>query len=79
MTTIKLSEAKAHLGAYARRVKEGESFIISDRNRAIAQLVALPPPDQGVQPVIGLFDGQARIPDDFDQPLPEFETLFYGE
>ena len=78
MTTIKLSEARAHLGKYARKASKGACFIIADRNKAVAQLGPLPEAEIGIRPTLGLFDGQARIPDDFDAPMKEFESDFYG-
>jgi hypothetical protein len=32
----------------------------------------------GIRPTLGLFDGQAKIPDDFDAPMEAFESDFYG-
>ena len=79
MTTIKLSEAKAHLGDYASRAARGETFLISNHNRPVAQLIAPPDDKLGVRPILGLLRGKAIIPDDFDEPIPEFEKDFYGE
>lgn len=78
MTIIKLNEAKAHLGKYARKAASGRSFIISDRNKPVAQLTALPDEHKGIRPKIGLMDGLVRVPADFDAPLPDFEKDFYG-
>ena len=79
MTELKLSEAKAHLGRYLERAARGESFIIMDRNRPKAQLVPIDEKQKGVLPKIGLFEGMGNVPDDFNDPLPEFEKDFYGE
>ena len=79
MKTIKLSEAKAHLGQYLRAAEEGEEFVISNRNRPIALLRGVQDVDRGVRPKLGLMDGRVRIPDDFDAPLGEFERNWYGE
>jgi prevent-host-death family protein len=79
MTTLKISEAKAHLGHYVRRAKMGESFILADRNRPLASLVPLDTnPIQGVQPRFALMDGSVAIPDDFNDPLTSFEESLYG-
>ncbi len=69
MTTIKLSEAKAHLGRYAREAAKGQQFIISERNKPIAIMGPAPKSDAGICPKIGLMDGQAVIPADFDHPI----------
>lgn len=78
MDTIKLSEAKAHLGRYAREAAKGKRILITDRNRAMAVLSGVEGHGKGIRPRLGLMNGQARIPDDFDAPLEELEADFYG-
>ena len=78
MNSIKLSEAKAHLGRYAREAANGKRILITDRNRAMAVLSGVEPELSGIQPRIGLMEGRIRIPDDFDAPLEAFEKDFYG-
>lgn len=78
MTTLKLSEAKAHLGSYARKAANGESFVITDRNRPVAMLTPYPNEQLGIKPSIGLMEGMASIPEDFDAPLKDFENAFYA-
>ncbi len=78
MTTLKLSEAKAHLGSYARKASEGEHFIIAERNRPIAMLTPCVDESKGIRPVLGLLKGQLSIPTDFDAPMEEFENDFYS-
>lgn len=79
MTTLKLSEAKAHLGKYAKRASQGDVFIISDRNRPVAQLGPAKSEQEGIRPKIGLLHGQCRIADDFDTPIADFEQSYYGQ
>jgi len=45
--TAGVRDMKAHLSAYLRRVREGETVTITDRGEAIAQLVPPPPPPPG--------------------------------
>lgn len=78
MTIIKLSEAKAHLGAYSKRVAKGESFLISNHNRPAALLTAPGDEKKGTLPRLGLLKGKAVVPEDFDAPLPDFEKEYYG-
>lgn len=78
MDTIKLSEAKAHLGRYAREAARGKRILITDRNRAMAVLSAAETGYRGIRPRLGLMEGMASIPEDFDAPLEEFEKDFYG-
>jgi prevent-host-death family protein len=78
MTTLKLSEAKAHLGEYARRASLGEGFIVADRNKPLAKLVPIREDSSGIKPKIGLLDGKLRVPKDFNSSLPAFEADFYA-
>ncbi|HKJ91420.1 MAG TPA: type II toxin-antitoxin system Phd/YefM family antitoxin [Oceanipulchritudo sp.] len=78
MDTVKLSEAKAHLGRYAREAAQGKRILITDRNRAMAVLSGVEPELCGIRPRVGLMDGKARIPEDFNAPLEGFEKDFYG-
>lgn len=78
MTPLKLSEAKAHLGKYARRASKGEGFVVADRNKPLAKLVPIDENVSGVKPKMGLQDGQMRVPTDFNAPLTDFEAGFYG-
>lgn len=66
MTVLRLSEAKAHLGDYARRVSRGDSFILAYRNQLLAKLVPVEDEPAGLKPIVGLMDGAAEIPDDFN-------------
>ena len=74
-TMINIGEAKARLSEYARRVKNGERFIICNRNKPFAELRPLP--QTGERP-FGLARGRIRLPDDFNAPDPEIERLFEG-
>jgi antitoxin (DNA-binding transcriptional repressor) of toxin-antitoxin stability system len=75
---VNLSKAKAHLGRYVREVQAGETVILAERNIPVAELRALPTSGIGVKISVGVMDGMVEIPDDFDEPLPEFERDFYG-
>jgi antitoxin (DNA-binding transcriptional repressor) of toxin-antitoxin stability system len=48
MKTVKISELKNRLSYYLRRVRRGESILVSDRDRVIARIERV--------------DGPARIP-----------------
>jgi len=78
MHQINIHEAKTHLSRYAKRVKAGETIELCDRNKPFARIV--PIPQEAAQPVrLGVAEGQAEIPDDFNAPLEEFERDFYGD
>lgn len=78
MDTIKLSEAKAHLGRYTREVAKGKRITITDRNRPVAVLTGVDSGLAGIRPKVGLMNGKASIPEEFDAPLEAFEKEFYG-
>jgi len=77
MTTIKLSEAKAHLGKYSQLAAKGEVFVIANRNQPIAKLGPANDDERGICPQIGLLSGQCIITEDFDAPLADFEKDYY--
>lgn len=78
MDSIKLSEAKAHLGRYTREVAKGKRILITDRNRAVAILSGVEAGSRGIRPRLGLMEGKAQIPDDFDAALEGFEKDYYS-
>lgn len=79
MSVLKLSEAKAHLGSYARKAHRGETFVLADRNCPIASLGPYRESSaEGIQPKFGLADGLVSVPDDFNAAVESFEKDFYG-
>ena len=77
-TMINISEAKAHLSEYARRVKKGERFLLCERNKPFAEIRPLRLTPEGRRP-FGLGKGKIEISDDFNEPDPRIEAMFYGE
>jgi len=77
-TVINISEAKARLSEYARRVKKGERIILCDRNKAFAEIRPLNLTPDGRRP-FGLAKGYIQLPDDLNEPDPEIESLFSGD
>lgn len=55
---------------YLRQVEAGESFVIFQADKPIAELRPLAPSSKQLRP-FGLCAGQFTVPDDFDAPLPE--------
>lgn len=66
---ININEAKTHLSRYAKRVRQGETIILCDRNRPFAEIRALAAPLRQRRP-FGLAKGRMTVPDDFNQPDP---------
>ncbi|TGM95595.1 type II toxin-antitoxin system Phd/YefM family antitoxin [Leptospira dzoumogneensis] len=78
MKKVNLSEAKAHLGRYLKAASSGERVVISERNRPMVELVPISiPKTKKLKP--GILAGKFTVPDDFNSPLVEFESDFYGE
>jgi antitoxin (DNA-binding transcriptional repressor) of toxin-antitoxin stability system len=78
MKMVNIAEAKARLSDLLDDVERGETIVIARRNEPVAELRAITKPRKTLRPW-GLYKGQIEIPDDFNDPMPEFERLFYGE
>jgi antitoxin (DNA-binding transcriptional repressor) of toxin-antitoxin stability system len=74
---VNLSDAKAHLAEYARRVKKGDRVILCDRNRPFAEIRALRLTPEGRRP-FGLAKGRFTVPDDVAGSDTELLELFGG-
>ena len=72
-----IQEAKRHLSRFMKRVEAGESIILCDRDRPIAEIRPIKQPKSQVR--FGLFKGEIQIAEDFDESLPEFERDFYSD
>ena len=69
MIWINVTEAKAHLSRYLKRVERGETVVLCRRNVPIAEVRPLPKPLRGPRPV-GIDRGMT-IPAAFFEPLPD--------
>jgi len=43
MSSVNVSRLRGRLSSYLHRVRQGEQFVVRDRNRAVALIVPLPP------------------------------------
>lgn len=69
MPKVNIHEAKTHLSRYVEEAAQGKEIIIAKAGKPLARiapLVAIKTPRK-----LGLLDGKARIPDDFNAPLPD--------
>lgn len=66
MTSIKLSDAKAHLSAWSRRVEAGESFVVLKHNRPAFVIAPLHASETHRIKKPGLAKGRIRMSADFD-------------
>jgi len=83
MKQVNLYEAKTTLSALVDQAAAGEEIIIAKNGKALAKLVALDPAQAKPArpgPVFGAWAHYGwKLPDNFDDPDPEIEALFYGE
>ena len=69
MIRVNLTEARAHLSRYLKRVEQGETVILCRRNVPVAEIRALPRRAPEPRPV-GIDRGMT-IPAAFFEPLPD--------
>jgi prevent-host-death family protein len=69
MKQVNIHKAKTDLSKLVELVEAGEEIVIARAGRPVAKLVPLT--RSRTRRRLGLLDGQFRIPDDFNAPLPE--------
>ena len=77
MLKVNIHQAKTHLSRYVKRAKAGETIILCDRNKPIAEIRPLSPEfmelAQAKRPV-GFDDGRVPLGDDWDSPATNREV-----
>lgn len=69
MLSVTIDEIQRDPSKYLRQVEAGETFVILQADKAIAEIR---PVARHHQPrPFGLCAGEFTVPDDFDSPLPE--------
>lgn len=71
---VNIHEAKTHLSKLLERVALGEEVIIAKAGKPVARLVSVHQPKTRI---FGSAKGEFTVPDDFNEPDPEMEKLFY--
>ena len=66
---VNVHEAKTHLSRLLERVSSGEEIVIAKAGKPVARLGPLT--SSARKRRLGLLDGKFRIPDDFNDPLPD--------
>ena len=75
--TYNIHEAKTHLSKLLAQVGNGDEVLIARAGKTIAKLV--PASDPSRQPrKLGTAIGMGTVPEDFNDPDPELEDLFYN-
>jgi len=72
---IDVEQAKIRLSELIDLAALKEDIVITVGGKPVAKLIAVPP---GFRK-FGSAKGEFTVPDDFNDPLPEIEDLFYGE
>ena len=70
MIWISIEEIKRDLTGYLRRVEAGETLVIVEDGKPMAEIRPVASSSPILRP-FGLCAGEFVVPDDFDEPLPE--------
>jgi len=72
---VNIHEAKTHLSKLLERVALGEEIIIAKAGTPVAKLV--PVRKRPKKRVFGGARGEFTVPENFNEPDPEIEDMFY--
>ena len=70
MVRVTIEEMQRDPAGYLQRVEAGEALLITRAEKPVAEVMPVEAGRSGQRPT-GLCAGQFRVPDDFDDPLPE--------
>lgn len=70
MDQINIYEAKRQLSLILKRVQKGETILISNHNKPVAELRPIVSKKVSSRPA-GLCRGEFQVPQDFNEPLPD--------
>ncbi len=71
MIQVSVDEVRQELLAYLLRVESGETFVIVEADKPMAELGPIASTAKSLLRPFGLCAGEFIVPDDFDEPLPE--------
>lgn len=77
MHTVNIHEAKTHLSRLLERAAAGEEIVIARAGKPLARLMPLEPAARD-RP-LGMWAGQIRIAEDFDELPDDVAAAFRGE
>jgi prevent-host-death family protein len=72
-SVVNIHDAKTHFSRLVERAERGERITIARAGRPVAMLVAIEPETRPKRP-IGMDKGLIFIRDDFDDPMPEWDS-----
>lgn len=70
MVWVSIEDIKRDLSAYLQRVEAGETLVIVQAGKPVAEIKPVVSNSKTFRP-FGLCAGEFIVPDDFDNPLPE--------
>jgi antitoxin (DNA-binding transcriptional repressor) of toxin-antitoxin stability system len=80
MSQVEIEAAAKDLPGLVARARSGEEVVLVESGREVAKLVPVGTSGRGYTVRLGRLEGQFKIPDDFDAPLPdEILDLFEGK
>jgi prevent-host-death family protein len=80
MKQVNLYQAKTELSALVEEAAAGEEVVIAKNGKPKAKLVALGESSARRKPNFGFWNHLGwKLPDNFDDPDPEIEAMFYGD
>ena len=72
MATFNVHEAKTHFSRLIDDAVAGREVVIARAGKPVARLVSVTAPaDQRPRRKLGLWAGEMKVPDDFNDPLPD--------
>lgn len=64
-----MHDAKSQLSRLVDRARQGEEVVIARNGEPVARLVAVE--TRPLKRRMGIYEGQYKVPEDFNDPLPE--------
>jgi antitoxin (DNA-binding transcriptional repressor) of toxin-antitoxin stability system len=77
MKTITVQEIQQDLIDWLQRVKAGETLVILEEDKPIAEIKPVVSNGEGLRPY-GVCAGDFVVPEDFDEPLPDKTIKLFG-
>ena len=71
MSTITIQDAQSNFPAVLARVAAGESLVLLDQNKPVAEIKPVPPEMHPKRRQFGMSKGLYVVPDNFNDPLPD--------
>jgi len=76
MKRVNMHDAKTNLSRYVSELEKGETVLLCNRNRPVAELRPIVP--KTGKPRIGVAKGEFAVPAEFFEPLPAAVLKAFG-